>query len=111
MSSAAHGAAPVPAGYRREVHASLRGFLLAALLSAVPFAMEGSGRFTRVPLLWVIGVLGFTQILVHVRYFLHVDFSRERREELALLLFCTALLVLMVVGMLWILYNMYVRMM
>ena len=112
MSSLAHNAAPAPVGgYRRELHAYLRGFLFAALLSAVPFAMEGSGRFARVPLLWVIGVLGLTQILVHVRYFLHVDFSRERREELALLLFSAALLVLMIAGMLWILYNMYMRMM
>ena len=78
---------------------------------AVPFATQGSGRFARVPLLWVIGVPGLTQILVHVRYFLHVDFSRERREELALLLFSAALLVLMIAGMLWILYNRYMRMM
>ena len=101
----------VAAGYRRELHGYLRGLLLAALLSAVPFAMEGSGRFGRTALLRVIGALGLTQMLVHVRYFLHVDFSAERREELALLLFSAALLVVMIAGMLWILYNMYVRMM
>lgn len=99
------------AGYRRELRAYLRGLLLAALLTAVPFTMEGSGRFTRTALLWVIGVLGVTQILVHVRYFLHVDLSAERREERSLLLFSAALLALMIAGMLWILYNMYVRMM
>lgn len=99
------------ANHRRELHAYLRGFLLAALLTGIPFSMEGSERFTRPLLLWTIGVLGLTQILVHVRYFLHVDLSAERREELSLLLFSGALLVLMIAGMLWILYNMYVRMM
>lgn len=112
MSAQTPGAgAEAAAGYRCELRAYLWGFLLAALLTAVPFAMVGSGRVARIPLLWVIGVLGLTQILVHVRYFLHVDFSRERREELALLVFSAALLAVMIAGMLWILYNMYVRMM
>lgn len=98
-------------GYRRERQAYLRGFALAALLTAVPFILEGTGGDSRTTLLWVIGAFGITQILVHVRYFLHVDFSPERREELALLVFSAALLALMIAGMLWILYNMYVRMM
>lgn len=110
MNASAHHA-PDPAGYRQELRAYRCGFLFAALLTAVPFALEGSGRFTRSALLWVIAGLGLTQIFVHVRYFLHVDLSPERREPLALLAFSAALLVLMVAGMLWILYNMYVRMM
>ena len=102
---------PAAGGYRRERQAYLRGFALAALLTAVPFILEGTGGDSRTTLLWVIGAFGITQILVHVRYFLHVDFSPERREELALLVFSAALLALMIAGMLWILYNMYVRMM
>ena len=102
---------PAAGGYRRERQAYLRGFVLAALLTAVPFILEGTGGDSRTTLLWVIGGFGITQILVHVRYFLHVDLSPERREELALLVFSAALLALMIAGMLWILYNMYVRMM
>lgn len=103
--------APTAEGYRHELYAYLRGFGLAAILTTVPFVMEGAGGFARIELLWVIGAFGLGQILVHVRYFLHVDLSPERREELVLLVFAAALLVLMVAGMLWILYNMYVRMM
>lgn len=110
MSAAAHHA-PSAAGYGPELRAYLRGFVLAALLTAVPFALEGSGGFPRTALLWVIGSFALLQIFVHVRYFLHVDLSPERREQLLLLSFSAALLVLMVAGMLWILYNMYVRMM
>jgi cytochrome o ubiquinol oxidase operon protein cyoD len=102
---------PAAAHYRRERMTYVRGFVLAALLTAVPFIMEGTGGDSRTTLLWVIGAFGLAQILVHVRYFLHVDFSPERREELALLVFSAALLALMIAGMLWILYNMYVRMM
>ena len=99
------------ADYRRGRYAYLRGLARAALLTAVPFIREGTRGDSRTTLLWVIGAFGLAQILVHVRYFLHVDFSSERREELALLVFSAALLALMIAGMLWILYNRYVRMM
>jgi cytochrome o ubiquinol oxidase subunit IV len=98
-------------GYRHDLHGYQIGFSLAAILTIVPFALVASDAWSTMAILWAIGVLGLVQIVVHVRFFLHVDLSRDKREELYLLAFSGALLMLMIAGMLWILFNMYARMM
>jgi cytochrome o ubiquinol oxidase subunit IV len=97
--------------YRHDLRGYQTGFVLAALLTIVPFALVTSGTFSTIANLWVIGVLGLVQIVVHVRYFLHVDLSPQRREELYLMLFSGALVTLMIAGMLWMLFNLHIRMM
>jgi cytochrome o ubiquinol oxidase operon protein cyoD len=97
--------------YRHDLRGYQTGFALAATLTIVPFALVATGSLSTIAVLWVIGVLGLVQIAVHVRYFLHVDLSREKREELSLMVFSGSMLVLMIAGMLWILFNMNVRMM
>ena len=97
--------------YRHELRGYLTGFALAAILTIVPFALVATGTLSAMTVLWVIGVLGLEQIAVHVRYFLHVDLSPNKREELFLIVFSASLLLLMISGMLWILFNMNMRMM
>ena len=103
--------APSEAAYRHDLRGYLTGFILAAILTIVPFALVAAGTVSTSVVLWVVGVLGSLQILVHVRYFLHVDLSAERREELYLMLFSGILLAIMVAGTLWILINLQTRMM
>jgi cytochrome o ubiquinol oxidase operon protein cyoD len=97
--------------YRDDLRGYQTGFVLAALLTIVPFALVALGTFSMIATLWVVGILGLVQIVVHVRYFLHVDLSPERREELYLMLFSGALVTLMIAGMLWMLFNLHIRMM
>jgi cytochrome o ubiquinol oxidase operon protein cyoD len=97
--------------YRHDLRGYQTGFILAAILTFVPFALVASGTFSTIATLWVIGVLALIQIAVHIRYFLHVDLSPERREELYLMLFSGALVTLMIAGMLWLLFNLHTRMM
>jgi cytochrome o ubiquinol oxidase operon protein cyoD len=99
------------AAYRHELRGYQTGFVLAAILTIIPFALVASGTFSTIAILWLIGILGLLQIVVHVRYFLHVDLSPGRREELYLMLFSGALLTLMIAGMLWLLFNLHTRMM
>jgi cytochrome o ubiquinol oxidase subunit IV len=99
------------AAYRHDLRGYQTGFILAAILTIIPFAVVASGTFSTITMLWLIGILGLLQIVVHVRYFLHVDLSPERREELYLMLFSGALLALMIAGMLWLLFNLHTRMM
>ena len=96
---------------RHDLRGYQTGFVLAALLMIIPFALVASGTFSTVATLWVIGVLGLVQIVVHVRFFLHVDLSPQRRDELYLMLFSGALVTLMIAGMLWMLFNQHMRMM
>jgi cytochrome o ubiquinol oxidase subunit IV len=97
--------------YRHELRGYQTGFALAAILTIVPFALVAAGTLSTMTVLWVVGVLGLAQIIVHVRYFLHVDLSPEKREELSLMVFSGSMLVVMIAGMLWILFNMSTRMM
>jgi cytochrome o ubiquinol oxidase operon protein cyoD len=97
--------------YRHDLRGYQIGFILAAVLTIIPFALVASGTLSTTSVLWVIGILGLVQIVVHVRYFLHVDLSPERREELYLTLFSGALVTLMIAGMLWLLFNLHMRMM
>jgi cytochrome o ubiquinol oxidase operon protein cyoD len=60
-------------------------------------------------LLYAIGAFALVQIVVHLHYFLHVGLW-QKREILILLLFSTMLLVMMVVGTLWIMGSLAVRM-
>lgn len=99
------------AAYRHDLRGYLTGFILAAILTIIPFTLVAAGTVSTSVVLWVIGILGFIQILVHVRYFLHVDLSAERREELSLMIFSGALFAIMVAGTLWILINLQTRMM
>jgi cytochrome o ubiquinol oxidase operon protein cyoD len=97
--------------YRHELRGYQTGFALAAILTIVPFALVAAGTLSTMTVLWVVGVLGLVQIAVHVRYFLHVDLSPEKREEFSLMVFSGSMLVVMIAGMLWILFNMNTRMM
>jgi cytochrome o ubiquinol oxidase subunit IV len=97
--------------YRHDLRGYQMGFALAAILTIVPFALVAAGVWSTMAVLWTIGILGLVQVVVHVRFFLHVDLSREKREELSLMIFSGSLLTVMIAGMLWILFNMYTRMM
>jgi len=51
------------------------------------------------------------QILVHLHYFLHLDRSSEARWNVLALIFTVFIMVLFVVGTLWIMYDLNLRMM
>ena len=87
------------------------GLALAALLTAIPFALVALGALGRTATLWAIGVAALAQVLVHARCFLHVDLSRQKREDLQLMLFTALILTLMCGGTIWILFDLYGRMM
>jgi cytochrome o ubiquinol oxidase operon protein cyoD len=97
--------------YRHDLRGYQTGFILAATLTIIPFILVVSRILSTSAILWVVGILGLLQIAVHVRYFLHVDLSRERREEFYLMLFSGSLVAIMIAGMLWLLFNLDTRMM
>ncbi|WP_116133634.1 cytochrome o ubiquinol oxidase subunit IV [Tropicimonas sp. IMCC34043] len=97
-------------GYRRGLRGYLSGFLIAALLTAVPFWAVATGRLSAVATIAVIAGCGIVQFGVHLRYFLHVDLSPGKRDELHLILFSLLLLIIMVAGTIWIMVNLNLRM-
>lgn len=89
----------------------LIGIVLALILTAIPFGIVATGALERQTALIVIAVFAIIQILVHLRFFLHIDFKSTPRENLVALAFAAVLICIMVGGSLWIMFDLYHRMM
>ncbi|SEQ90824.1 cytochrome o ubiquinol oxidase operon protein cyoD [Nitrosomonas sp. Nm51] len=96
--------------YRRELRDYLIGFGLAFTLTVGPFAIVAWGGLDRPTLLIFLGACALVQITVHFRFFLHIDLSRQKREDLQLILFSVLLLIIMAIGTIWIMGNLAMRM-
>jgi cytochrome o ubiquinol oxidase operon protein cyoD len=94
----------------RTVWPYLIGIVLALTLTAIPFALVAMGTLPRGTTLAVILVAAIIQILVHLRFFLHIGLSTPR-ENLIALAFAAVLILIMVGGTLWIMFDLYNRMM
>ena len=89
----------------------LKGFAAALLPTAIPFGLAVSGVLAPGATLGTIAALAVVQILVHLRYFLHLDLTQIRNEKVATLAFTGILLFLMIGGSLWIMSDLSARMM
>jgi cytochrome o ubiquinol oxidase operon protein cyoD len=98
------------AEYRKELRSYVAGLVLAVLLSAAAFGSVAWGGWSRVALLWIIGICAGVQIGVHFRFFLHIDLSRSKRDDLQLILFSCFVVLLLAGGTIWILANLRARM-
>ncbi len=96
--------------YWREVRHYLIGFGLALALTLIPFAIIYWKMLAFKPALTVIGLCALLQMVVHLRFFLHIDLSRQKREDLQLILFSVLLLAIMALGTIWIIGNLGMRM-
>lgn len=95
---------------RGELRQYLFGFSLALILTVVPFAMVAWGGLSFGMALSVIGALAIIQVIVQLRFFLHINLSTQKREDLHLILFTVLLLTIMAAGTIWIMANLAVRM-
>ncbi|BDB23610.1 cytochrome o ubiquinol oxidase subunit IV [Cupriavidus sp. TA19] len=113
---AAHGAHDAHAAHdSHNTHASFKGyaigFILAVILTVIPFKLVMDGSMEKGTILWIILGMAAVQILVHLKYFLHLDTSSEQRSNVIALLFTALILVIVVAGSLWIMYNLNTNMM
>ena len=96
---------------RGSLKSYLTGFVLALILTAIPFALVMSGAFSTAATLAGIFGAAVVQILVHLHYFLHLDTSSAARWNVLALLFTLLILLLFVGGTLWIMWTLNYRMM
>ena len=94
----------------------LTGFVLALVLTLTAFGLVIAGtesilagEISRSTIVIAVSLLAVLQILVHLRYFLHVSFAIGNLKLLALLL-TLFILAIMVGGTLWIMYDLDYRM-
>lgn len=104
----AHGSSPDHRGTSTE-HGTLRGYLtgfvLAAILTAIPFWLV-MGHVISNPAVTVVLILvfGVIQIFVHMVYFLHMTADTEEGWSLMSLAFSLVLLVIVIAGSIWVMY-------
>ena len=94
----------------RTVKPYLIGLTLAVMVTAIPFALVATGALTKGATLGIIIAAALIQIVVHLRFFLHIGL-RTPRENLIALAFASVLIFIMVGGTLWIMFDLYHRMM
>ena len=96
--------------HHSEARLYLAGFGLALTLTLIPFGLVHWRLMQGRALAVTIAVLAVAQIVVHLRFFLHINLSRQKREDLQLILFTVLLLAIMAFGTLWIMGNLAIRM-
>lgn len=95
---------------RTEQRSYVWGFALALVLTLIPFALVAFTDIERMTLWITIGVCALIQVIVHLRFFMHITLARNKREDLLLILFTVLILVILCGGTLWILFDLYQRM-
>ncbi|RTF16514.1 cytochrome o ubiquinol oxidase subunit IV [Serratia marcescens] len=94
-----------------SVKSYLIGFILSIILTVIPFAMVMNGTASHSTILAVVVGMAVIQVIVHLVYFLHMNTSSEERWNLVALLFTAMIIGIVVVGSLWIMYNLNINMM
>ena len=88
------------------------GFVLAVILTVIPFWLVMGNVFESTTTTVII-ILAFAlvQIVVHMVYFLHMNFHSEGGWNMLALIFTLVLVFITLAGSLWVMYNLNVNMM
>lgn len=104
-----------PAQKNLAVHGSYRsnttGFIISLLLTVASFGMVLISKFPTSLTLTIIVTLAVLQIIAQMHFFLHLDISPAQRWNVMILLYTLIIIVFVVLGTLWIMYNANIRMM
>ena len=88
----------------------LIGFVLAVVLTAIPFYVVITHALPPQRALMLIAGAALLQVLVHLRFFLHLNFTTTPRENLLAIVFTAVLIFIMVGGSFWIMFDLHQRM-
>lgn len=89
----------------------LQGFILCLSLTTGVFFLVWQNHLPHSELVGLIMLAAILQLLVQLRFFLHVDTSPTQRWALIPLLYTLIIIGILVGGTLWIMYNTSTRMM
>jgi len=94
-------------------HASARtyltGFILAIVLTLIPFALVMDNWLSWTATVVSIFTLAVIQILVHLHYFLHLDASSSQRWNVMAIVFTGIIVLILVGGSVWIMFSLHYR--
>lgn len=88
-------------GHGGTVSSYLVGFVLAVILTIIPFYMAMTGT----PNFFVLVVFAVVQVIVHVVCFLHINGSQPQRWNLMTFIFGVLVILIVVIGSVWVMEN------
>ncbi|WP_058911542.1 cytochrome o ubiquinol oxidase subunit IV [Entomohabitans teleogrylli] len=94
-----------------SVKTYMTGFILSIILTVIPFWMVMNGTASQGAILGTVLVTAVVQILVHLVCFLHMNTSSEERWNLTAFIFTVLIIAILVVGSIWIMWNLNYNMM
>jgi cytochrome o ubiquinol oxidase operon protein cyoD len=97
------------ANHERNLNVKLLvlGFLLSVILTLLAYSVAVRHLFSG----WVIIALGSLQALVQLLFFLHLGIESKPRWSLIMFLFMVLVVIIVIGGSLWIMYNLNYHMM
>jgi cytochrome o ubiquinol oxidase operon protein cyoD len=112
---AAHPAHADAHGHGQD-HGSMQsymiGFVLSVILTAIPFYLVMTGALQNKQLtIAIVVAMAFVQIIVHMIYFLHMNFKTEDGWSMMALIFTIIVVVIAMSGSIWVMYHLNVNMM
>ena len=87
------------------------GFILSVILTLIPFGLVMYPTLPKSITLMIVLAFAVIQVLVHLVYFLHLDRSKEQRENVIAFVFAGLVSVLLVGLSLWIMFSIHTYMM
>ena len=98
-------------GSHGSVKSYMIGFVLSIILTAIPFGLVMYPSLPKNLTVLIVVAMAVIQVVVHLVYFLHMDRSKEQRNNVSTFLF-TVLVIALLVGLsLWIMFNIHIEMM
>lgn len=90
----------------------MRGFILSVILTAIPFGLVMTGVIeNRGVTVAIVLLCALIQVFVHMVYFLHMNTRSDEGWNFIAVIFTIVVVVIMLAGSLWVMYNMNTNMM
>ncbi|RQH05391.1 cytochrome o ubiquinol oxidase subunit IV [Paraburkholderia dinghuensis] len=98
-----------------QAHGSLGGyavgFILSVILTAAAFGLVLHGTFTSSSALFVLAILAFVQVIVHLVFFLHLNTSKGQGMNVLSLGYTVLAAAFLIFGTIWVMNNVTMLMM
>lgn len=95
-----------------SVKSYVTGFILAVILTVIPFGVVMGGGFdSRALTIGLVILCAVAQVLVHMIYFLHMNSAAEEGWTVLSTIFTVVIVVIMIAGSLWVMFHLNTNMM
>jgi len=81
------------------------GFALSIILTLIPYTLVVKHALSRGNLFVIIVLSALAQLVVQLKFFLHLNFSPRQRENLLSFVFTAIIVIVIVFGSIWIIHD------